>query len=250
LNEVIMKKLFIGLFLFLLVTACSSQIVVKEKLGSQIEQNLKTEFRKSVNINYLLYLPKDYELKDKFPLLLFLHGAGERGNDLQLVKKHGPPKLIEEGKEFPFIVVSPQCPLNKRWNTEDLIALLDYLIENYKVDKNKIYVTGLSMGGNGTWRLAAEIPDRLAAIIPICGWGDPFAVCMMGKLPVWAFHGAKDQVVPLSASEELVERLKSCGGDVKFTVYPEANHDSWTETYNNPEIYEWLLNQSLENRNK
>jgi len=245
-----MKKLFIGLFLFLLVTACSSQIVVKEKLGSQIEQNLKTEFRKSVNINYLLYLPKDYELKDKFPLLLFLHGAGERGNDLQLVKKHGPPKLIEEGKEFPFIVVSPQCPLNKRWNTEDLIALLDYLIENYKVDKNKIYVTGLSMGGNGTWRLAAEIPDRLAAIIPICGWGDPFAVCMMGKLPVWAFHGAKDQVVPLSASEELVERLKSCGGDVKFTVYPEANHDSWTETYNNPEIYEWLLNQSLENRNK
>ncbi|MEG8989695.1 prolyl oligopeptidase family serine peptidase [Ignavibacteria bacterium 4148-Me] len=245
-----MKKLFIGLFLFLLVTACSSQIVVKEKLGSQIEQNLKTEFRKSVNINYLLYLPKDYELKDKFPLLLFLHGAGERGNDLQLVKKHGPPKLIEEGKEFPFIVVSPQCPLNKRWNTEDLIALLDYLIENYKVDKNKIYVTGLSMGGNGTWRLAAEIPDRLAAIIPICGWGDPFAVCMMGKLPVWAFHGAKDQVVPVSASEELVERLKSCGGDVKFTVYPEANHDSWTETYNNPEIYEWLLNQSLENRNK
>ncbi|MDH7604155.1 MAG: prolyl oligopeptidase family serine peptidase [Melioribacter sp.] len=245
-----MKKLFIGLFLFFLITACSSQIVVKEKFGSQIEQNLRTEYRKSVNINYLLYLPKDYELRDKFPLLLFLHGAGERGNDLQLVKKHGPPKLIEEGKEFPFIVVSPQCSLNKRWDTEDLIALLDYLIENYKVDKNRIYVTGLSMGGNGTWRLAAEIPDRLAAIIPICGWGDPFAVCMIGKLPVWAFHGAKDQVVPVSASEELVERLKSCGGDVKFTVYPEANHDSWTETYNNPEIYEWLLNQSLENRNK
>lgn len=245
-----MKKLFIGLFLVLLVTACSSHIVVKEKLGNQVEQNLKTEYRKSVNINYLLYLPKDYETKNKFPLLLFLHGAGERGNDLQLVKKHGPPKLIEEGKEFPFIVVSPQCPLNKRWDTQDLIALLNYMIENYKVDVNRIYVTGLSMGGNGTWRLAAEIPDRLAAIIPICGWGDPFAVCMMGKLPVWAFHGAKDQVVPVSASEELVERLKSCGGDVKLTVYPEANHDSWTETYNNPEIYEWLLNQSLDKRNK
>lgn len=245
-----MKKTILLFFILLFSIACSSNMIVKEKMGKQSEQNLKTEIRKTVNINYLLYLPKDYDLKEKFPLLLFLHGAGERGNDLQLVKKHGPPKLIEEGKEFPFIVVSPQCPLNKRWDPDELTALLDYLIENYKVDKDKIYVTGLSMGGNGTWRLAAKIPDRLAAVIPICGWGDLFEVCMMGKLPVWAFHGAKDPVVPLKASEDLVQRLNSCGGNAKLTVYPDAEHDSWTETYNNPEIYEWLLSKSLSDRNK
>lgn len=243
-----MKKILICLFLIIFVNACSSQIIMKKEIGKQSEQSLKTEYRKSVSVNYLLYLPKDYETIDKFPLLLFLHGAGERGDDLELVKKHGPPKLIEEGKEFPFIVVSPQCPLNQRWDTKVLIALLDNIIENYKVDTNKIYVTGLSMGGNGTWNLAAEIPERLAAVIPICGWGDPFAICSIGKLPVWTFHGAKDKVVPIRATEELVERIKNCNGDVRFTVYPDAGHDSWTETYKNPEIYDWLLSHSLNER--
>jgi len=180
-------------------------------------------------------------------LLLFLHGAGERGDNLELVKVHGPAKLVEKGKDFPFVVVSPQCPKDKRWETNDLIALLDDIILKYKIDENRIYVTGLSMGGNGTWKLAAEIPNRIAAIIPICGWGDPFAAMMMGKLPVWAFHGAKDVVVPVSSSEVMVETMKRNGGEVKFTVYPEANHDAWTETYNNPEIYEWLLKHSLNN---
>ncbi|MCX7797642.1 MAG: prolyl oligopeptidase family serine peptidase [Melioribacter sp.] len=243
-----MEKSILLLFV-VFAFACSSQVFVSN-LGKQQKCNLTKEIRKTVNINYLIYFPKDYDQKDKVPLLLFLHGAGERGNDLNLVKKHGPPKLIEEGKDFPFIVVSPQCPLNKRWETDDLIALLDYLIENHKVDKNKIYVTGLSMGGNGTWRLAAKIPDRLAAVIPICGWGDLFEVCMIGKLPVWTFHGAKDNVVPLKATEELVEKLKACGGNVKFTIYEDAGHDSWTETYNNPEIYEWLLKHSLDERER
>ncbi|MEG8946376.1 prolyl oligopeptidase family serine peptidase [Rosettibacter firmus] len=243
-----MEKFIAILFSLIFAFACSSQMVVKNKSDGQTQHSLKTEFRKIVNINYLLYLPDDYDSKDKVPLLLFLHGAGERGNDLQLVKKHGPPKLIDEGKKFPFMVVSPQCPLNQRWDTDDLIALLDYIVNNYKVDKNRIYVTGLSMGGNGTWRLAAKIPERLAAIIPICGWGDLFEVCMIGKLPVWAFHGAKDPVVPVKASEDLVERLKACGGNAKLTIYPDAEHDAWTETYNNPEIYEWLLKQSLEDR--
>ncbi|PJA95772.1 MAG: phospholipase [Ignavibacteriales bacterium CG_4_9_14_3_um_filter_34_10] len=205
------------------------------------------KYQKDVNMNYLLYLPKDYEQKDKVPLLLFLHGAGERGDNLELVKVHGPAKLVEKGKDFPFVVVSPQCPKDKRWETNDLIALLDDIILKYKIDENRIYVTGLSMGGNGTWKLAAEIPNRIAAIIPICGWGDPFAAMMMGKLPVWAFHGAKDVVVPVSSSEVMVETMKRNGGEVKFTVYPEANHDAWTETYNNPEIYEWLLKHSLNN---
>lgn len=244
-----MKKIIAIVLTFYSIT-CFSQSTNEKNNGLQMEKSLKTEYRKPVEINYLIYLPDDYDTKEQVPLLLFLHGAGERGNDLKLVKKHGPPKLIEEGKKFPFIVVSPQCPLNKRWNTSDLIALLDYIVDKYKVDKNKIYVTGLSMGGNGTWRLAAEIPERIAAIIPICGWGDLFEICFLGKMPVWAFHGAKDPVIPVKASQDLVDRLNMCGGNAKLTIYPEAEHDSWTETYNNPEIYEWLLNQSLDKRNK
>ena len=241
---------FLTYLLLSILNGCSTQSIIQERGGVQTNQQFDGVFQKKVSIKYLLYLPKDYEKIDKHPLLLFLHGAGERGDNLDLVKTHGPAKLVEQGKEFPFIIVSPQCPLNQRWNVDDLIALLDEVIKKYNVDENRIYVTGLSMGGNGTWKLAAEIPNRLAAIVPICGWGDPFAAMLSGKLPVWAFHGAKDQVVPISSSEMMVETMKRLGAEVKFTVYPEANHDAWTETYNNPEVYEWLLQHSLEQRSK
>lgn len=230
-----------------LILSCSTNIILNPNT-KQLESRFDGIYKESVSVNYLLYLPKNYEQKDKFPLLLFLHGASERGNDLNLVKKHGPTKLIEQGKEFPFIVVSPQCPANKRWNTKVLISLIDEIIEKYKIDENKIYVTGLSMGGNGTWRLAVEITDRLAAIIPICGWEDPFEICSIDKLPVWTFHGAKDLVVPLNSTQILVNRLKFCIGNAELKIYPDAGHDSWTETYDNPEIYDWLLRHSRNDR--
>lgn len=236
-----------GLICKYLILACigfSSVTAQENPVKRQIEKKLSTTIEKKISVNYLLYLPKDYEYKEKFPLLLFLHGAGERGNNLELVKKHGPPKLIEQGKELPFVVVSPQCPKGIRWKTETLIALLDDVIKNYNIDTNRIYVTGLSMGGYGTWKLANEISDRLAAIIPICGWGDPFTICEIGNLPVWVFHGAKDNTVPLRKSQEMVDALKECKKNVKFTIYQEADHDSWTETYNNTEVYEWLLSHS------
>jgi predicted peptidase len=203
-----------------------------------------------VQMNYLLYLPKEYEQKESWPLLLFLHGAGERGDDLEQVKKHGPPKLIEAGEQFPFIVVSPQCPRGRWWETFDLATLLDEIEENYKVDKNRVYVTGLSMGGFGTWALAAYQPERFAAMVPICGGGDAVRARFAARVPAWVFHGAKDSVVPIERSETMVEALKKArgDGDVKFTVYPEAGHDSWTETYANPELYEWLLQQKRTDR--
>jgi predicted peptidase len=173
--------------------------------------------------------------------MLFLHGAGERGDDLELVKKHGPPKLIEAGKNFPFIVVSPQCLLGRWWEPVELAALLDEIVEQHKVDEERIYVTGLSMGGFGTWSLAAYQPARFAAIVPICGGGDPFLTMLFAHIPAWVFHGAKDPVVPLERSEKMVEALRKLGGNVKFTVYPEATHDAWTETYANPQLYKWLL---------
>jgi predicted peptidase len=222
-------------------------MAAKEKSGSggQSEQTFQKEITKKVSLKYLLYLPKSYgEKKDqKWPLMLFLHGAGERGSDISLVKKHGPPKLIDQGKEYPFIVVSPQCPTNNWWpeQVEALVALLDDVQSKYAVDADRVYLTGLSMGGFGTWTLACRYPERFAAITPICGGGDRYLVSRLKNVPVWVFHGAKDPTVPLQASTDMVDALKRAGGDVQLTVYPEAGHDSWTETYNNPKLYEWFL---------
>jgi predicted peptidase len=207
----------------------------------QKPEKLDTQIR--VTLDYLIYLPPDYGQKNNWPLLLFLHGAGERGSDLDLVKKHGPPKLIDRGNAFPFIVVSPQCPKGRAWQPMELTALLDDVIAKYKVDQDRICVTGLSMGGFGTWALAAYSPNRFAAIVPICGGGEPFWAKRLAHLPVWVFHGAKDPGVPLRRSQEMVDALKKAGGNVKFTVYPEAGHDAWTATYDNPKVYEWLLQQ-------
>jgi predicted peptidase len=176
-------------------------------------------------------------------MLLFLHGAGERGSDLEKVKVHGPPKIVEKQKDFPFIVVSPQCPEDDWWTdkVEVLIHLLDDIVARYNVDTGRIYLTGLSMGGYGSWALAAEHLERFAAVAPICGGGNRIMAHRLKDIPVWAFHGAKDPVVPLKQSEEMVSAIKALGGDARLTVYPDAGHDSWTETYNNKELYDWFL---------
>jgi predicted peptidase len=209
--------------------------------GKQIATKLDTQVH--VTLKYLLYLPADYEKQDKWPLILFLHGAGERGDDLDAVMTHGPPKLIEHGKQFPFIIVSPQCPTDHWWNNElvSLSALLDDVVKKYKVDQDRVYLTGLSMGGFGTWALAAYSPDRFAALIPICGGGEPLLARALTNTPVWAFHGAKDPIVPVKRSQDLIDALARTNKEAKLTIYPEAQHDSWTATYDNPEIYEWLL---------
>jgi len=202
---------------------------------------IEVEASTAVACRYHLYLPPQYDGQDRWPLLLFLHGSGERGNDLELVKVHGPPKLIAAGKEFPFIVVSPQCPRFQRWETAQLAALLDQVERTCKVDPDRVYVTGLSLGGFGTWQLAANYPDRFAAIAPICGGGEKEAAAVISQVPVWAFHGAQDKAVPLKASEEMIAALRQAGAEPKLTVYPDAGHDSWTATYDNPELYDWLL---------
>ncbi len=247
-----MKKM-LSLILSLFGLANLFQPLFSQSNENPNQDNTKKKFTKEVictiEVPYLLYLPKDYEeSSNKFPLLIFLHGSGERGTDLDKVKFHGPPKLISEGKEFPFIVVSPQCPEGRWWQISELNFLLDELIAELKIDINRIYLTGLSMGGYGTWAWAEYAPDRFAAIAPVCGGGNPLTISKIGKMPVWAFHGAKDFVVPVAESERLINKLKIVNPDVKFTIYPEAGHDAWTETYNNPELYEWFLNQSLKSK--
>ena len=196
-----------------------------------------------VRLQYLLYLPKDYDKKEAWPLVLFLHGAGERGDNLDLVKKHGPPKLIEEGKSFPFLVVSPQCPENKWWEPVALTALLDEIVAKYKIDKDRVYVTGLSMGGFGTWSLAAHTPKRFAAIVPICGGGEAVAAQVSAARAHLGLPRGEGPGRAAGPSEAMVDALKQAGGNVKFTIYPNAGHDAWTETYANPKLYEWLLEQ-------
>ena len=219
----------------------------KQGTPKQTSKQQARKFEKQITLtarfDYLLFLPREYETSDKaWPLILFLHGAGETGSDLEKVKIHGPPKIVESQPEFPFIVVSPQSP-RRGWNAEYLNVLLDEILSSYRVDRDRVYLTGLSMGGSGTWDLASLYPERFAAIVPICGTGDPNTAEQLKDLPVWVFHGAKDTGVPLSRSKSMVEAFEKAGGNVRFTVYPDAGHDSWTETYANPELYRWLLQQ-------
>jgi predicted peptidase len=211
--------------------------------GGPVQSVHKLSKKVDVTLDYLLYLPPGYESQKAWPLILFLHGAGERGSDIEQVKVEGLPKLIEHGKNLPFIVVSPQCPAGDAWvwKLKSLSALIDEIAAQYKVDQDRIYVTGLSMGGFGTWALAAYAPERFAAIIPICGGGELTSVPRLKRMPVWAFHGAKDDIVPIERSREMVDALTKVQGKAKLTVYPELGHHSWKATYDNPEIYEWLL---------
>ncbi len=197
-------------------------------------------------LDYLLQLPEGYadagQAGKRWPLLVFLHGAGERGTDVELVKKHGPPKRIEAGRAFPAIVVSPQCPEGSWWTEEPVLELIDHLESVHRVDPDRIYLTGLSMGGYGTWHFASKAPDRFAAIIPICGGGVPYFMRKLKHLPVWTFHGQLDTAVPIQETELLVEALRKAGNEgVKYTIYPELAHDSWTRAYETEELWEWLF---------
>ena len=222
----------------------------------QTEQLFEKKVTHLVKAKYLLFLPDGYAqsgtrkaAEKKWPLLLFLHGIGERGNDPWKVKVHGPPKVAEKTADFPFIVVSPQCPNGEWWSNEVLDALLDEVIAKYKVDTNRVYLTGLSMGGFGAWNLALAYPERFAAVAPLCGGGNPYLPhgydaqrkAALLSLPFWAFHGDKDTSVALDESERMVSALKKFGCDVKLTVYPGVGHDCWTQTYSKPELYQWIL---------
>ncbi len=244
LSGIEMKKIVI-FTVILFLSNCSHKVTIHKQgdPGTMLEKEMKDDGK----VKYLLYLPESYQSSHKkWSLLLFLHGAGERGNDLQKVKLHGPPKLIEHGQQFPFIVVAPQCPEDQWWDIENLDKLLKDVTAEYRIDTTRQYLTGLSMGGYGTWALATEYPNRFAAIAPVCGGGDPSKVETIKHIPVWVFHGAKDEVVPIEKSQEMVAALTALGADVKFTVYPEAAHDSWTETYANPKLYEWFLKHKIQ----
>lgn len=193
---------------------------------------------------YLEFLPKDYaaDTKARFPLLLFLHGSGERGLDINDVRKHGPQNYLT-AHDNPCVIIAPQCDPGGWWHPCEVIDLLDELRVKYHLDDDRLYLTGLSMGGFGAWATAIEYPERFAALVPICGRGEPAEAARIKDLPCWIFHGAKDPAVPIVFSQEMADALGKLNAKPAFTIYPEAGHDSWTEAYNTPALYEWLLRQ-------
>lgn len=193
---------------------------------------------------YLIYTPASYNRgTEKWPLIVFLHGVGERGEDLNIVKTQGLPKYLLGKRDFHFIVASPQCPQLERWNPWEINAMIDEVVRKYRVDQDRIYLTGLSMGGMGAWETAWQFPDRFAAVVPISGRFAADRVARLKNLPIWVFHGVKDPVVSVADDQKSVQALQKIGGHVKFTFYPQGEHDVWTHTYADPQLYLWLLAQ-------
>lgn len=219
-------------------------------------------------LKYRLIKPVDYKFGKKYPLVLFLHGAGERGDDNAATLRHAAKDFSkpQTRSKYPAYVVIPQCPTGKKWSEVDwskdsselpeepsdpmqsIKELIDDMVENAGVDPNRIYITGLSMGGYGTWDAIARYPGFFAAAAPICGGGDPKTVDKFKSLPIWCFHGAKDPVVKVIRSREMIEALQKVGSNAKYTEYPEAQHDSWTQTYSNPELFDWMFAQRRESK--
>jgi predicted peptidase len=199
----------------------------------------------SVEMRFIVALPEGYDgdSKQKWPVVLFLHGAGERGTDLNKIRVHGPLKEIAKGRKLPFIFIAPQCPESEVWDPAALDALLDAAEKKYRIDKQREYVTGLSMGGYGTWAMVAAQPSRFAAAAPICGGGGAawIAASRLATTPIWTTHGDADPAVPIAEDQRIVDAVKRAGGNVRFDIIPGAGHDVWTNVYAGQEIYDWFL---------
>lgn len=205
----------------------------------------------STDLKYLLYIPESYDPQaaEKWPLILFLHGSGERGDDPQKIKKYCLPRELEKQPNFPFLVLSPLCPANTRWLdiADSVMHLLDEIVKTYSVDPRRIDLSGFSMGGEGVWFLAVQHPDRFAAVAPISGPIPPLPdflekLCALNNLPFWVFHGTADEFVPIENSRTLVQKLRDCGGDVQFTVYESFRHGQTSDTtYADSKLFNWFL---------
>lgn len=227
----------------MLSLVCAAAVALPQEPIQAAE--FKGKVVKAVRYDYLVSLPDGYEKsKDRVPLVLFLHGAGERGNDVQKVKVHGVIKEIAKGRKVPAVVVAPQCEERGWWDADALTSLVDFLERKYRIDKNRIYVTGLSMGGFGTWALGMRNPGRFAALAPICGGGDPTEVAKIANVPMWVTHGDEDKAVPVSESQKMVDATRAAGNQrIQFTVIKGGQHDVWTDVYAADRFYEWMFAQ-------
>ena len=214
--------------------------------GRQAEWATPAMLTLSATLRHWLYLPPGYgeRAEQRWPLIVFLHGSGERGDDLGKVKAHGLPKLIAAGQDYPAIVVSPQCEDGDDWDPHLLHAMLASLRTRWRIDPQRVTATGLSMGGGGCWSWAMSYPQDLAGIAPVCGYGSHLRIERMRAVPVRAYHGEADTVVPLAEEQQLVNELRAAGGQADLTIYPGVGHDAWNPAYADPALVAWLLGRT------
>jgi len=225
----------------ILLVVCSVSTIQ----AAQSDGVFQATVSKKVLLHYRTITPKNYNPQKKYPLLLFLHGKGEQGDDLDKVQVHGPFNKVAE-LELPVLIVAPQTPLDEWWDADSLSALVDHLLETLPVDRTRVYLTGLSMGGHGTWMLAAQRPEVFAAIAPVCGFSRSVDPGSLRSMPIWIFHGDEDTVINFRESTRMANALYAVNNNVRLTIYPHVGHDSWTETYNNQKLYDWLLSHRKE----
>ncbi|MBC5839350.1 carboxylesterase family protein [Flavobacterium muglaense] len=209
----------------------------------EVSGKIQVEIVQKKELGYALHIPADS--KDKKPLIVFLHGSGEKGTNIELVKVHGPFKYLKT-HELDAYVLAPQCPENEYWDTEVLYRLIIKIQKEHNIDANRIYLTGLSMGGWGAWNLAFAHPEMFAALVPIAGFVDRVPMienCKIASMPIRIFHGLLDNVVDVDYSMTIYKKLKECNSNIKLTIFDDAGHDSWTRVYDNKEIYDWMFQQ-------
>lgn len=224
----------------LLLSLLLSQLSFSQSI---VSGTIKTEIVQKKQLEYLLHKPEN--TKDKKPLIIFLHGSGEKGADLEKVKAHGPFKYLKNNKIDAF-VLAPQCPDNEYWNEETLYRLILKIQKENNIDSSRIYLTGLSMGAWGAWNLAFAHPEMFAALVPIAGFVDRVPMienCKIKAIPIRMFHGLLDDVVNVDYSISMYKKLKNCNKDIVLTIFDDANHDSWSRVYDSKEIYDWMLQQ-------
>jgi predicted peptidase len=228
----------VAAFLLAAVLACgcaAAPASVPASVSRQVE-------RKSGGMRYLLHLPASYETRSDWPVILFLHGAGERGQDIDLVRREGLPRILDTLPDFPFVVVSPQEEKGRLWTPDDLSDLLKEVIARFRVDRTRVSVTGLSTGATSALELAIRHPELVAAVAAVAPTTAPASPCAMRDVPVWIFQNSGDERVPVSRSRKLARDLEQCGGrgEVRLTIYPRDGHDAWTETYRRQDLYDWM----------
>jgi len=242
-----LKSIRLLSIIFTVVFFCCNTKIKKNNMTDKKNNIYKTMVNIPVKLNYALYTPDEYQETDNdFPLVLFLHGVGERGTDLKKIEINGIPELISKGKQFPFLTLAPQCPDFGWWSrseyVEALASLTKEIIRTHRVDKKMIYATGLSMGGYGTLALAKKHPQLFSAIIPVCGGMDDHkGIERLVDMPIWLFHGDNDNTIPVERSVAIYDLLKPVNNKIKLTIYRGVGHNSWDETYANDKIYDWLL---------
>ena len=235
----------------LLSTGCAFLPGIERHSAEHVD--LAPPDRPARTFHYGLYLPRDYDAPEnaqkRWPLLVYLPGCWSHGDHLEIPGRTGLIRELENGRELPMVVVTPMTPaLLEKWSPRDFVAFLDHTEERFRVDPDRVYVTGVSLSGAALWETAKAYPDRIAAIAPVAGWGDPEGVERMVEVPVWAFHGALDFMVPSPRHHRMVEALERAGGHARWTLLSGGFHGIWNRVYAMDALYDWLLAQTRHGR--